>query len=132
MADMQPPMGPGMSPGGMGSGGMNPVEANKSFLNPVDAAEKVQTGMISPDTTIEDWLNQMGLAPQNNLKDLFAAVQKQQQNANPMNQMQNIAAAGPPPGGPPPGGMPGSPAPQGRPTDVPSAGLAGLRQRLGA
>ena len=131
MADMMrpPPTSPQPPPGGM-----NPVEANKSFLNPVDAAEKVQTGMLGPDTTIEDWLNQMGLAPQNNLKDLFAAVQKQQQNANPMNQMQNIAAAGPPPGGPSPspGGMPGPSGPPGRPTAMPSAGLAGLRQRLGA
>lgn len=104
-----PPQGP--PPGGMGS---NPIEENRSVLNPTDLAAMSQNGDIRPDMSVGDFIQNVLKVPLDApLPQLVSALKKQGQNATAMGKVQSMGGppqgqppSGPPPGGPPPGGPP--------------------------
>ena len=134
MADrMMPPMGgpPPMGGGGMGGpppGPKNPMDANRSVLNPTDATMMSQKGQLSKDMTVKDLiLNVLKVPLEAPASELVAALKRQVQNASPTGKIQAMAGG---PGAPPPGGqMPGRPPMA--PRDPQSQGLSDLMGRMG-
>ena len=86
--------------------GQDPVQANKSLFNPADASLMKQSGEISQDMTVRDFMQTMGIdvdGPVTQLFDAAGPMSKQMQNKGGISKMQNIAqGAGPsaPPGPP--------------------------------
>lgn len=95
----------------------NRVQQSQSILNPTDLSMMVQDGKIRPDMTVNQFLEQVGVDPNGPVTQLMQMMNKQSQDANPVNKMQAIA-------GQAPGGMP-----PGQPAAPPQGG--GLRGLLG-
>ena len=102
MADM---MQPGPPPG------QNPMQANRSILNPADAAADAQEGNISADMTVRDFLAKMGVDVDGPVSQLIEAFKGQQAKAGGMGKIQALSGGGQPPGPPPGGPMGGAPPP---------------------
>lgn len=118
-------------PQGMPPGGGSPVEKNLSVLNPADAQLQFASGQITPDMTIRDFFSKQGIDVDGPVSQLTDFISKQQQNANPVNKMRNIAADTALQKGGGPQTMPGVKpmvAPPGQPSP---AGMEGLMNRLG-
>jgi hypothetical protein len=94
MSDM---MG-GMPPQGMQG---DPIKENESFLNPTDLGLMAGEGRFTPDMSVRDVLQDLGIDVDGPADQLVEFAKKQSENANPINKMQNIAgsgqAASPPP-----------------------------------
>lgn len=108
-----------------------PVEKNLSGMTPSGAVLMGPKG--GPNTTVAQYLGQLGIDVNGPVQQLIDFAQKQQQNANPLQRVRNIAAdAALQRGGTPaPGASPAAP-----PTEQPSpsgspGGLQGLMGRLG-
>lgn len=123
-----PGMG-GPPPGGPGGPqapprGQNPVEANRSVMNPTDLATMASRGDIRQGMTVRNFIEDVLKVPIDApVQALAQATQKQAQNADPMKKMGNIAQSGP--------GRPGAPPrpqgpPQAGPQGAPAGGLAAL------
>jgi hypothetical protein len=98
-----------MMPGAPPQPEEDPTEAfmgARSVLNPNDMAMMVQSGELSPETTVEEYLGMLGLTPQSTLAELSAVGMKQMKNADPVGKMQTLAGRGQPSAGP------AAPAPQ--------------------
>ena len=86
--------------------GQDPVQANKSLFNPADASLMKQSGEVSQDMSVRDFMQTMGIdvdGPVSQLFDAAGPMSKQMQNKGGVAKMQNIAqGAGPsaPPGPP--------------------------------
>jgi hypothetical protein len=105
---------------------------NRSFFNPADLAMMVQSGELSPETTIEEYLGMLGLTPQNTMQDMAMVMQKQMKLGSPIGKMQAIAAAGQPgqaPPGAPQAGPAGPPPTPGRRPEG-QEGFGDLMKRL--
>jgi hypothetical protein len=115
-----PPMGP-----------QSPVDKNLSALNPNDAALMAAKSPINPGMTVADYLKQIGIDVNGPVQQLIDFAQKQQQNANPINKIRNIAAdtalqrGGQPPVQP---GVKPMVTPPGQPSP---SGMQGLLNRIG-
>lgn len=124
----------GMPPQGQPMGGgrqPSPMMKNLSVLNPKDANLMANSGQMSPDMSVRDFLAQQGVDVDGPVTQLVDLAKKQASNANPMNKMRNMSAdASLKPGGQPPT-MPGVKpmvAPPGQPSP---AGMEGLLNKLG-
>lgn len=126
MADMmQGGMPKGMPPG------KSPVNDNLSNLNPNDASLQFASGQIRPDMTIRQYFATKGIDVDGPVSQLTDFMAKQQQNANPMNKMRNIAADTALQKGGQPQTMPG-PKPMVQPPGQPApAGIQGLLNKVG-
>lgn len=89
----------------------DPISANRSALNPNDAA--IMSKQMQPGMTIRDFLAKFGLSPDDPVEKLVEMQKNQIQNATPVGKMESMAGPGP---GAPPGGM-APPEPQGQPMD---------------
>jgi hypothetical protein len=132
MGDPMMKMGAGGPPQGMPpGGGSSPVMKNMSALNPTDAAMMGSSGQFTPDMTVADYFQKLGIDVNGPVTQLVDFAKKQQENANPINKMRNIAAdTALQKGGQPPT-MPGVKpmvAPPGQPSP---SGLQGLMSKLG-
>jgi hypothetical protein len=87
MADM---MG-GMPPQGMQG---DPIKENESFLNPTDLGLMAGERRFTPDMTVIQVLEELGIDPNGSADQLIKLAQDQAKNANPINKMQNIASSG--------------------------------------
>lgn len=107
------PAGPG--PGGPAPGGENPIEANRSALNPTDLAAMSQNGTIRADMTVGDFIQNVLKVPLDApLPQLMMALKKQSDTASPLGKVQAMAGQGQPgPGQPGPAPSPQSPPPSG-------------------
>ena len=135
MSDPMMGRGMGMPPGGPQGGPQrppSPVEKNLSVLNPQDAQLQMASGQITPDMTVRDFLAQQGVDVDGPISQLAGFLDRQQQNANPINKMRNIAAdtALQKGGSPMPAGKPGA-APGPQAAQPAPGGLQGLMGRLG-
>jgi hypothetical protein len=120
-----------MGAGGPPPGGPSPVMKNMSALNPVDAATMASSGNFTPDMTVRDYFQKMGIDVDGPVTQLVEFAKKQSQNANPMNKMRNIAADTALQKGGTPQPMTG-PKPMVAPPGQPApSGLSGLMQKLG-
>ena len=119
MADMQrPPQPP--------SGGQDPMSANRSILNPTDAAFMKKSGALREGMTFGEAMEQsFGIKWDEPMESAVQKLQKSVQNADPMRKMQNIAEE--------PGAPQGAqkPMPQGRKPMVQSGGLEGIMSQMG-
>lgn len=124
---MMPPGG-----GGMGGGPMSgAVGKNLSALTPGGAAAMAAANPASPNMTVRDYLAKLGINVDGPVQQLIDFAQKQQENANPINRIRNIAAdtalqkGGQPPTRP---GVKPMVQPPGQPSP---SGMQGLLNRLG-
>jgi hypothetical protein len=129
MGDPMGAMGGGMQ-GGMPPGA-GPVQKNLSAMTPGGAALMAASNPITPGMTVADYLQKMGIDVNGPVQQLIDFAQKQQQNANPINRMRNIAAdtalqkGGQPPAQP---GVKPMVAPPAQPSPT---GMQGLLNKLG-
>ena len=85
------------------------ISANRSMLNPQDAAVMSgPQGGMRPGMTIEEFLGQLGLSPQDPIEKLVEVQKMQLKNASPMGKMDSMAGGpgmgtAPAPSAPPPG-----------------------------
>ncbi len=78
------------------SGGMRPpssaIEANRSIMNPTDAAAMVQTGAISQDMTVKDLIEKVFKVPIDApVSALTEAIKRQSANKNGLGKVQAMA-----------------------------------------
>jgi hypothetical protein len=96
-------------------GGGDPIGQNQSLMNPADLAAMKQTGDVTPNMTVRDLLQKMGIDVDGPVSQLQEFAKKQVQGATGLGKMNSIAGMpggqgappptpGPGPGGPPPGG----------------------------
>ena len=116
MSSLAPPPGP--VPGGpapSGPAGAPPVGPQDSILNPNDALRGAARGRLSPDMTVRQGLEQMGIDVDGPISQLPGAMKSQVQNATTEGKIRSAAPPGASapglPGGPAP--LPGGPAPSG-------------------
>ena len=105
-------------------GGQDPrqnLEANRSVMNPTDLNAMQQQGQISPDMSVRQFLENLGINVEGPAQQLVELQKKHMQNASPTGKMQSMAQ----------GASPSIPQ-QGRRPEAETPGLEGLRQRLGA
>ena len=127
---MSDPMGGGMMGGGT-MGGPGPVSKNLSAMTPGGAALMSASNPVTPGMTVADYLAKMGIDVNGPVQQLIDFAQKQQQNANPMNRIRNMAADTALQKGGGPQNMPGV-KPMVQPPGQPSpAGMEGLLNKLG-
>lgn len=88
----------------------DPIAQNQSMFNPADLAGMKQTGDVTPQMTVRDFLQKMGIDVDGPVTQLQEFAQKQVQGGKALGKMQNIALAPgqgaprvPPQGGPPTG-----------------------------
>ena len=111
MMGAMPPQG-GMTPPS------NAMEANRSIMNPMDAAAMAGQGRIKPDMTVRDLIEKVFKVPMDApVSALTEAIKKQGANRTNMGKMGAMAQGGPPMGGQPP--QQPNRMPQGRPSAVP-------------
>jgi len=127
----------GQMGGGMGQN--NPtqqaMDETKSMMNPTDLAGIAESGEITPDMSIRQFLEMNGMDVEGPVTQLVEWQMKQMENADPLNKMKAIAGKGGmpqgganmQPQGQPPGA--GSRLPQGRKPAV-GTGIAGLRTAM--
>jgi hypothetical protein len=87
-----PPQGmppQGMPPQGMPQGG-GALRATESMLNPQDMARKATAGEISPQTTVRDFLGQMGIDVDGPVSQLQGVMRNQAQNATMLGKAQTL------------------------------------------
>jgi hypothetical protein len=97
----------------------------QSILNPADAMQMKNSGQVTPDTTVREFLEQRGVDVEGPVTQLIEAFKGEMQKANPINKMKAMSG-GPP--GMPPGGPPGMPPGGGPPGGGPPGG--GMDQLL--
>ena len=128
MGPQRPPMGGTQPP----SGGMTPpkdaMSANRSIMNPVDMAAMSQSGTVTQNMTIKDYIEKVIKVPIDApVQALAEAIKKQGQNQSGIGKVGAMSQA-PGMGQPAP-----PPMPQGRPPAVPAPrpqqGLADLTSR---
>lgn len=106
----------------MGGQRDNPIEANRSVLNPTDLAAMGQNGDIRPDMTVGDFIQNVLKVPLDApLPQLMQALKKQSVNASPMGKVRSMAGQGQPGAAP----QPQAPPPSG------GGGLDSLMQGMG-
>ena len=114
-----------MMPGGMPptarppmAGPKDAMSANRSIMNPVDAAAMAQTGTIKPGMTVRDLIEKVfKVSIDAPVEQLTQAIKRQGQNQSGIGKVGAMAQGGPPQMGqapPQPNRMP-----QGRPSAVP-------------
>ena len=119
-----PMMGGGPPAGGPPAGGGNPIEENRSVLNPTDIAAMGQRGTIRPDMTVGEFVTDVLKVPlEAPLPHLMQALKKQSVNASPMGKVQSMAGGGGPQGQPP--AEPSQPPPGGGGLDSLMSGMGG-------
>ena len=112
--------------------GADPLEANRSVLNPMDATAMLQKGTINQNMTIKDFIENVLKVPGGvdaPLPALLDALNRQRQNASGIGKMHNIAQQT----NSQPRGMAPQMPPQGNPQAAPTpptSGLAGLVNNL--
>ena len=122
---------PQSPPPPQGPPGQSPVNKNLSVLNPADAQLQFASGQVTPNMTIREFLAKQGIDVDGPISQLQGFLEKQQQNANPINKMRNISADTALQKGGGPQSMPGVKpmvAPPGQPSP---AGMEGLMNKLG-
>lgn len=131
MGDMQQPGG-GQPSDGVPMGLRNPMERNRSVLNPRDAAYMKKSGQISQNMTVADFVQNVLKTPLDApFPQLIVNLRKLAENKDSLGKARNIAAeAGGPPATGGPRGVPENPMPQGRKPAV-SEGLSGLMAGMG-
>jgi hypothetical protein len=93
----------GGKPGGGNPMGDNPIERNRSAMNPTDMAAMMDQGTVRPDMTVKDLIEGVLKVPMDApATELLQALRRQNQNANPLGKMQNMAREGQPGSGPAP------------------------------
>ena len=102
----------------------DPMSANRSALNPTDAAFMKKSGQVQTDTIGQYLETAFGIKWEDPVEVASQKMQKSMQNADPMKKMQNIAAS------PPPQGGVQKPMPQGAKPMVSPGGLDGLMGKL--
>lgn len=124
--------------GGMSGSKQNPtqqaIDENKSMFNPTDLAGIAESGEVTPDMTIRQFIEMNGMDVEGPVTQLVEWQMSQMDKADPMNKMKAIAGQGKPPGGAnmPTQGQPlgaGSRLPQGRKPAV-GPGISGLRSAM--
>lgn len=120
------------------SGPNNPIDQNRSVLNPTDMAYMKSAG-AGGEMTIEDLVTNVLRVPggtQAPVSSLVQALRKQSENAQMSGKMKNMAMGmgqKPAPQGPPMGMMAGRrPAPAGMGANTPAPGGGGPPANLGA
>ena len=84
----------GMPGAGAVPRGGNAITNNLSVANPTDAAYMIQSGQITKDMSMKDYLEQTYKLPITSPVAAFAsAIVKQQQSSKPMGKMQALAGA---------------------------------------
>ena len=101
MMPRQAPMSP-PQPGGAGDP-LGDAKGMRSVFNPTDLSMSVQDGELSPDSTVGDLLNKLGMTVEDRITDLLPVLKQQMDSASPLNKMQNLAQKQP---APQKGGMP--------------------------
>jgi hypothetical protein len=105
------------------------IRANRSILNPTDAASMAQTGDISPNMTIAQFFSNFGIdVNKDPVTDLAKFAQSQMQKANPIGKMLNMGSPGGSPGSSPSPG--GGQAPSPPPSSSAPPGLGGLMSQM--
>lgn len=108
---------PGGMPGQNGTPAgdtLGDAKGMRSVFNPTDISMSLQDGELTPDSTIGDLLNKLGVTVNDRIAELAPIMKQQMDSANPVNKMRKLAQKQPP--GMPRGAPPQSgPAPQGGP-----------------
>lgn len=94
----------------------NPISKNMSPYNAADVSMQAQTGQISKDMSMKQWLeNTYKLSVEAPFQQWLPALKSGLQNRNAVGKSQSMATQGPPMQGAPPQGMPpaGGAAPKG-------------------
>lgn len=123
---MTPQMNPGMP--GMGGGPeamAGKINANKSALNPTDAAMMKQDGEIDPNMSVRDYLGKFGIDADGPVSQLLEMYKAEKQKSGMQGKMSALGG-GPGMGQPPQASPPPSPG-----GAMPSGGGGGLDALLG-
>ena len=99
------------------------MDANRSILNPTDAAFMADSGRMQPGQTVGQFIEALGVKWEDPLPKLGAALQSQLKNRTPTGKMEAMAQGGQPPM--PPG------MPQGQPQGQPPGGMEAIMSQMG-
>lgn len=127
MSDIvKPPMGGAPTPP---MGGRDAMSANRSMMNPMDAAAMQQSGTIKQGMTVRDYIEKVfKVSVDAPVEQLVEAAKRQGQNQTGMGKAAAMAQGGPPAPGPTP--PPANRMPQGRPPAVPQRPQQGISELM--